>query len=266
MTGTPGPSRRARAVIRSVNPLGLSVIVLVVLLWQGATSIGPLAARGSFPAPSEVWHGLTDLAADGGLWSSILHTLQVVAVSSAIAIVVGGAIGLTLGLSGTAQLFFGSTIDVLRTIPMIALMPVALLIWGPEARTEIIVSSVAAAWPMVVNARGGVLAIHPRLHDVGATFQFSRGRTIRHLIIPAAVPQLLVGARLAIVTALVAAIIAEMVITPAGLGWDLVHAQLGLQTGRMWAAAAVCAVLGVALNRVLIFAVTRVYGTHGTGA
>lgn len=251
----------SRQLGRRINWSGTAVIVVAIVSWQALAGPGPLGSIQSLPTPTEVIGGFEAGLGVGKLLVDTGYTLFVVLVSSMIAITAGLLLGLLLGLSSRFEALTGSSFDVLRTIPLVALMPVALLIWGAEARTEIIVSSVAATWPMLVNTAGGVASVHPRLHEVGRMFKFSRSRTVCRVVLPAALPQVLVGARLAIVTALVAAIVAEMIVSPSGLGWALIEAQHALQPGRMWAVLVTCGVVGVALNIVLTAAVERFGGS-----
>ncbi|GAA4474843.1 ABC transporter permease [Rhodococcus olei] len=242
---------------RFVNLPGIAAIVAAICLWQLAASVGPASDLESFPSPAEVASGLGEMVTEGSLFGALQHTIVVTVIASAIGISAGALIGVLLGLVPPIRLFAGSTFDVLRTIPMVALMPVALLLWGVGAKTEIIVASVATTWPMLVNATGGITGVHPRLREVGRVFQFSSAKTVRRLILPAAAPQLLVGARLAVVTALIAAIVAEMLVSPNGLGWALVSEQNSLQYARMWGIVVVCGIVGYLLNLLLVTAMHR---------
>lgn len=256
--------RRTLGTSTKINWSGITVVVIVLVVWQLLGNFGPLREVASLPTPLEIFGGLMELVESGRLVKDTLYTVFVVLVSSFIGIISGTTLGLAIGLVRWFDVFFSSTFDVLRTIPIVALMPVALLLWGAEARTEIIIASVAATWPMLVNAAGGIRTVHPRLHEVGRMFRFSKWRTLTRLLIPAAMPQLLVGGRLAVVTSLVAAIVAEMIISPSGLGWALMETQYALQTAQMWAVVLVSGIFGYVLNMVLTYGIERIHGSRKT--
>jgi ABC-type nitrate/sulfonate/bicarbonate transport system permease component len=166
-------------------------------------------------------------------------------------------IGAAIGLVPAFQSLTGSSIDVLRSVPVIAPIPVAILILGPEFRTEVIIAVYAAMWPVLVNTSGGVRAVYPQLNEVARTFQLSRIDHLRKIVLPATMPAILVGSRLAVVSALVVAIVAEMLANPQGVGWGLMQALNGLRVERMWAYSLTCGALGFLVNAALVYAVRR---------
>jgi ABC-type nitrate/sulfonate/bicarbonate transport system permease component len=240
-----------RRILNAFNLLGCLVTLAVIGLWQLVVESG-LLEFDYLPPPTDVFDALSHLIGSGEMGSAVGHTLRATLLASAIAIVLGAMLGAAVGLLSLVERFFMATFDVLRTVPVVALMPVALLVWGPAAKTEIIVAVYAATWPMLVNAAGGVRAVHPRLRDVARTFRLSKRRTFTKIILPAAMPALLVGARLSVVTALVVTIVAEMLVNSEGLGWALIQSQDALQPAQMWAYAVVCGIIGYLLNVALM--------------
>jgi len=241
---------------RTLNPSGVAVVAGAILLWQLLVATKVLDFS-YLPAPTDVASALGDLLESGELATAVAHTLWVTLVASAIATVLGIALGLAIGLLPLVRTYSMSSVDFFRTLPLTAMIPAILLIWGPTAKAEIIAATYGAAWQIVVNTAGGVRSVHPRLHDVARTFQLTRFETVRKVIIPAATPAMLVGGRLAIVTALVVAIIAEMLINPEGVGAGLVSGQQSLQPAITWSYAVVAGIIGYLLNAVLVWAVRR---------
>jgi sulfonate transport system permease protein len=236
------------------DPLGLSVSVVLILAWEALVRTG-VVHFGYLPAPSAILGGFGDLLLSGALARDLAHTLGVALLSAAIAILLGVTIGAAMGLLPLFQAFTGSSIDFLRSLPVIALIPVAILVLGPEFRTEVVIAVYAATWPVLVNTAGGVRAVHPQLHEVARTFQLSRAEHLRKIILPASVPAILVGSRLAVISALVVAILAEMLANPQGVGWGLMQALNGLRVERMWAYSVTCGALGFLVNAALVYAV-----------
>jgi ABC-type nitrate/sulfonate/bicarbonate transport system permease component len=246
---------RAR-VIEAVNPLGWLVVAIAIGLWELliATSV---INFDYMPPPSEIVGSARELASSGVLADSVWHTTKVTLIASGVALVIGVSLGAAVGLLRTVRTYTQGTIDVFRTIPVVAVMPVALLVWGTGAKSEIIVASFAATWPITINTAAGVGRVHPIKRDVARTFRLSRTETLRKIVFPVAMPAILVGARLSVVTALVVSIVAEMLINPEGIGYGLVFSQQALQSGDMWAYAVVAGIMGYLLNVLLVQIVRR---------
>ena len=197
-----------------------------------------------------------ELAQTGELANDIFHTLGVTLTAAGIASALGAAVGLAVGLLPTLQGYVVASIDFLRTIPAVTLIPVAVLTFGPVATTELMLA-MYALWPIVLCTAAGAAAVHPRQYDIARTLRFSRATTVRKIVLPGCAGWL-VGARLAAVIALLVAIVAEMIMYPRGLGGGLIESLNALAPARMWAYALVCGVIGFVLNVVLRRAVRLV--------
>jgi sulfonate transport system permease protein len=236
---------------RAFNLSGWLVILVVIGLWQ--LVVGTRLVHFTYlPSPAQVVTAFGNLH---DLGSAIGHTLEVTLLASVISVVGGVILGGAIGLVAVVGKYSLASIDVLRSIPVTALMPIALLIWGTSTKTEVIVATYSALWLMLLNTVGGVQAMNPRLHDVAATFQLTRLDVFRKLILPSAMPSILIGARLAIIGALIVAIIGEILVNPEGLGWQLIAAQQALQPAEMWAYVIIIGILGMACNSLLVRAV-----------
>lgn len=237
--------------LHAINPLGVIVTVVLVLLWEAAVQFQWITIA-YLPAPSEVAVALVEQIASGAMLVAVGHTLWIALVSSMIAIFVGVVVGTLLGSISIVKKFSLASIDFLRSIPAVALIPVALLLLGPSPESEIVVATFSALWPILINTLGGVSGINPRLSEVARTLQLDRRSELLKIVVPYAVPSILVGARLSIINALVVAIIAEMMINPAGIGWSLMVAQQALRSDVLFAYAVITGVLGLLLNIVLV--------------
>lgn len=249
---------RSAMALRRFNWAGWTLVVGLVLGWQVLVTSGTLTLQ-YVPAPNQVVDALGDDLASGVLMEGIRHTVVVALVATVLAVAIGVGAGVLLALSGPVWVYSMATIDFLRSLPVMAMMPVALLIWGSSSRTEVIVATFAATWLVLINTLGGVRNIHERLSEVGLTLQLHRRDQLLKVVVPAAMPSILVGVRLAAVAALVVAVVAEMVINPAGLGWALSSAQMSLDPGRLFGYAVVAGVLGYIVNAVIIGAAGRLY-------
>jgi ABC-type nitrate/sulfonate/bicarbonate transport system permease component len=231
----------------SVNLPGLAVIAALLLLWEITVRSGWIAYD-YFPAPSAIVAGGVQLLRDGVLVPDLLHTIYSVALGWSLAMLIGIGLGLWLGFSPFARRYVLASLEVLRPMPGIALAPVALLLFGFSMQTELMVTILPAVWPVMVNTMGGIANVQPRLVDVGRTFRLNRGEIVLRLLLPAAMPSIIVGARLSIALALVMAIVAEIVGNPEGLGYGIVREQQALHPEFMFAYVVVVGLLGVLLN------------------
>jgi sulfonate transport system permease protein len=233
-----------------VRFISLTAPVAVVLVWQSVKSAGLLHYE-YLPAPLDVLAAAARLIRTGELVDAASHTLTVTLTAAFLSMVVGAALGVAIGLQSTLRLYLVASIDFLRAIPAAALVPVAVMAFGPSASTELMLVIYAAMWPVVLCTAAGVTSVHARQYDIARTLQLSRAATIHKIVIPAAVPAWLIGARLCAVIALLVSIVAEMLMSLRGLGGALVQSLNALDPARMWAFALTCGVIGFALNAVL---------------
>ena len=233
--------------------------------WPGAALLVPIAAVASWqllswagvlhfdylPAPVDILGALSTEVRNGELPRAAAHTLEVVLIASALTLTVGAALGLAIGLLPRLRGWVYASIDAIRTVPAVMLIPVAVLTFGPTTTTEVLLVSYAALWPMMLTTAGAVVSVHPRQYDVARTLHLTRWDALRKMVVPAVIPVWLVGARLSVVVALLVAIVVEMVTTPKGLGGRLIQSLNALAPERMWAYALACGLIGSVLSSAL---------------
>jgi len=237
----------SRRNLPRINWLGLAVFAAILAAWEASVRFGAIAFE-FFPAPSAILAGAIALARDGILLQDLLHTLLSIAIGWTLAMIIGVSLGLLLGFSPFARRYGLASIEVLRPMPGIAFAPLGLLLFGFSLQTELVVMVLPTVWPVMINTMGGVANVQPRLTDVGRTFRLNSYEIVRYLLLPAAMPSIVVGARISLGLALVMAIVAEIVGNPEGLGYGIVREQQALHPEYMFAYIAVVGVLGVVLN------------------
>jgi sulfonate transport system permease protein len=250
-TAEPGRlMRAARRAGRGANFYGMATLLLLLALWELLLSSGAVDLE-FIAAPTEIYTAMGELASSGQLGNYTLHTLSAVAIGWGIALVAGVLIGTLMGTSKKARDYGMPTVDFMRALPTIALVPPAVLVFGFALQMEVAVVVYACTWPIVINTAGGIMRVPRELHDVAHTFHLGPVRTAFTVVLPAALPAVVVGARLAMSLALIIAVVAEMVGNPTGLGYGLTFAQGAINAPEMFAYVIVIGLLGVLLNVVL---------------
>jgi NitT/TauT family transport system permease protein len=242
-----------------VNLVGLATMAMLVGLWELVVSSGFLDYQ-FLPAPSAVAGSIGTLVSSGDLTRNIAHTVYVTLVGWALASAIGIGLGLLLGLSDTVWRYSMASIEVMRSIPPVSLVPVALLVFGFSVRMELMIIVFVSAWPVLVNTIDGVRGVRAELLDVARMLRMGTATRIRKVLLPAAMPSIVVGLRLGLSLSLVLAVVAEMIGNPKGLGNALVSAQQALQPEEMFAYVFAIGVLGIGLNAAFSVAMGRIKG------
>ena len=240
-----------------VKALLLPVAALVALeIWARAIHL----QSGSLAPPSAVAAALVGAFQDGSILIATRDTL----VPAFAGLSIGGAIGLAFGIAlGIFHVFdrlMEVTIEAIRPIPSIALLPIALIALGFGYRMEIVIVAFACIWPILVLSRAAVGGIEPRLMEVSRALRLSPADRVRKIIIPAALPRIFLAFRLAAGIALIVAVTVEIAINPIGLGAAIMTAQQALRPELMLAYLLWIGIVGYLLNTGLVVAQNHLFG------
>ena len=178
-----------------------------------------------FPSPMNVRTGVVELLHKHVLWADIGDSLRRVALGFGAAVVVGIPVGLWLGWSVETYQVVNPTLQILRPISPIAWIPVAIIFFGVGDRAAIFLIFLASFFPIVVACVSGVSSVPPVLRSAGRNFGLSKLQLIRRVIFPAALPQILVGVRIALGIAWLVVVAAEMIAVDSGLGYLVIDSR-----------------------------------------
>jgi NitT/TauT family transport system permease protein len=238
---------------------GLIVPALLLLGLEAAARITHLQSD-SLAAPSAIAAALVEALADG----SMLHATRDTLVSAFAGLAIGGMIGLAggiaLGIFRSADRLMEVTVESLRPIPSVALLPLALIGLGFGYRMEIVIVAFACVWPVLILTRAAVAGIEPRLAEVARVLRLSPWARVKKIIVPAALPRIFVAFRLAAGIALIVAVTVEIAINPLGLGFGIMTAQQALRPELMLAYLIWIGIVGFGLNIGLVVAQQRLFG------
>ncbi|MEU4740243.1 ABC transporter permease [Actinosynnema sp. NPDC023658] len=230
--------RRFPDLRRWASPVGL------VLLWQALSSAGVLP-EDKLASPVTVFRSGYELVLDGRLVDAFLVSSSRVAVGFVLGAVVGGALGLASGLSRWGERLLDPPVQMLRTLPHLGLVPLFILWFGIGEEPKLALVAAGVAFPLYLNLHAGIRQTDPTLLEAARVLGYTRFERVAHVVLPSAVPQTLVGLRIALGTAWLSLIVGEQVNADAGIGYLINNAREFLRTDIVVVGLLVYALLGL---------------------
>jgi len=239
--------RRARA---SSALLGAAGIVLFLVAWEAVPRLGLVQER-FLPAATTVIDRFVTYLFDSSFWASAGHTMAAWGIGLAISTIAAIAAGLIIGSSTFLRRATFTTIEFLRPIPSVALIPLAVLLFGAEIKSSLLLVIYASFWQVLIQVLYGVADVDPVAYNTARSFRMGRLARIRYVVWPTALPYIMTGIRLASAVALILAITAELIIGSPGLGEQIALTQSGNQVPEMYALILATGFIGVLINVVV---------------
>lgn len=243
--------------------LGVTGIVGFLALWELVPRTGIVAPR-FLPPASEAIAVLFRQAALPTFWQAVGATTQAWALGLAIAIVLATTSGFLIGTSRFMKKFTHSTVEFLRPIPSVALIPLAVLLFGVKIESTLMLVVYASFWQVFIQVLYGVADVDNVAMQTAKSYGLSRFARIRHVVFPTALPYLMTGVRLAAAVALILAVTAGLVIGSAGLGHEIAAAQSAGAISEMYALVLTTGLIGVAINLVMRVIERRTLSWHSS--
>lgn len=254
--------RRAR---RRTSPrgavLGLVGVATFILVWELATRSGAVNAR-FLPPPSEVFVRFGQYVVDRAFWRDVGETMLSWALGLAIAALLGIVLGFLIGSSRFLERLTHSTIEFLRPIPSVALIPLAVILFGTKIQSSLLLIVYAAFWQVLLQVIYGAKDVDPVADSTARSYGLNRIQRIRYVTWPTALPYLMTGLRLAAAVALVLAITAELIIGTPGLGKQIADTREGGDVVSMFALVLATGLIGLAINLAARAVERRVLAWH----
>jgi sulfonate transport system permease protein len=224
--------------------------IVLLAAWQASASLG-LVNPDFVGSPLGVAASLYDQATTGGLAWHLAVSLARALAGLAIGAGAGLAFGVIVGLSRAGEDFLDSTLQAIRTLPLLGLIPLFILWFGLGETPRIVMIALGSFFPIYVNVFKGIRGVDARLIELAHSYRLSRWRLVADVILPAALPSALIGLRYAIGIAWLCLVVAEQVNATSGLGYVIIEAnQLG-QTSVIIMALAIYAVVGVLADAIV---------------
>lgn len=235
---------------RKVNLPAIALGVVILAVWTTASVTGLVSER-VFPSPGQFVEAAGQTLGSATLWSATGATLSSWLVSLGIAVAAALVVGILIGTVPVLYRALIGVVEFLRPIPSVAILPLALLLFGPTTTTKVLLTTYTAFWPIVIQTIYGVRGTDPVLKDVAASLNLSPLATRRRIVLPSALPSMAVGLRIGASVSLILCVTLEIIVGVNGLGREIFVAQNSGATGQMYAFIAVAGLLGWALNAVL---------------
>jgi ABC-type nitrate/sulfonate/bicarbonate transport system permease component len=228
-------------------------------VWEGSVRLG-FVQSANWPAFTAVlaalYHGIASGELLGIIGSSLWRMLRGYALGSALGI---GA-GVAIALARPVRLTLEPAIELLRPIPITAIVPPLIFVFGLDDRLKVICIAFATFFPVVTNTISGVTAVDSIYLKVARTFGIPRAQMIRSVIVPAALPYILAGLRTSLAIAMVVTVIAEMLAGSQGIGHYLLSMQYALRAPEMYSAIILLTLVAYTINRLFVLWENRVIG------
>ena len=207
--------------IKNALPSIVLMALLIGLWWWVVVATESLI----FPTPGQVVAGTMELAADGTLWEHITASLFRVGIGFFLAVVVAVPTGLWMGRVDGAYRTLNPVFQIMRPISPIAWIPLAILWFGVGDVSPVFLIFIAAVFPMIVQTASGVHTIERRYLHAAQNFGVSRSTLFRRVIVPAVLPEIVVGMRIGLGVAWLVVVAAEMIALHSGLGYLIIDSR-----------------------------------------
>lgn len=230
--------------------------VIVLCAWQAASWGGIIPPR-ILPSPLQILQTGWGLVGDGTLPANLEISLLRASAGLGLAVVVGVVLALVAGLSRVGENIVDAPLQVVRTLPALALVPLFILWFGIGEWPKILLVALGAMFPVYLNLHKGIRAVDPKLMEMASILGLSRWATIRFVVIPGAMPDFLIGLRFAVGISWLMLVVAEQVNAESGIGHMMMDAQDFLRTDIILVGLVIYGVLGLVSDQVVRFLETR---------
>lgn len=244
-------------MMQRLNLPGILFLLALAAAWQVAASA---IASPSFPGFGDVIHAVVKNYAVFALEMS--HTLMRAGVGFLLALSTMLPLGVVLGRMRTIGDLAEPVIELIRPLPPIAVVPVAMILFGIGDAAKISVIAYGAAFPILINAIEAVRASHPMLSNVARALRLTPFETMWLIDLPAALPQMVAGVRLSVAVSLLVAVVTEMMLSTDGMGMFLMRAQERFEIANGLAGLLIIALMALAINSAVLAIERRLIRWH----
>jgi sulfonate transport system permease protein len=248
-------SRRGLQLLSWLGP------VLLLVVWEVLAQAGWLSPH-ILPAPSKVIKTAFKLATSGSLLNDLGVSLTRAAAGFAIGSGVGFVLGVLVGFSRVAEAAIDRSVQMIRAIPFLAVLPLVIVWLGVGEAEKIFLVALGVTFPIYINTTLGIRQVDPKLIELGRVQALGTFELIRRIILPGALPSILTGVRYALATAWLALVVAETIGAQSGIGFLAMDAREFLRTDVVVLTIVIYALIGVAADAIARFLERRLLAWH----
>lgn len=253
--------RRERSERRARLLVGAAGVLAAALVWEGSVRLGLLDAS-AIPPLSDVIGQLGSELGTGAFWAAVGQTAESTLLGLLIGVAIAIPLGVALGLSTAAFRSTRFVVEFLKPIPVVAILPLVLMIYGTTLQMKLVLIAFGTVWPLLIQVLYGVQAVDPVVSSTARSFRLSRGRRLLFVVLPSASPLIATGLRVAAVSALILSVVTELVGGAQGIGFEIARAERAADYPKLYALVLVSGLLGLALNAAMELPERRVLHWH----
>jgi sulfonate transport system permease protein len=235
--------------------------IVLVIVWEAAAQTGFLSPQ-VLPAPSKIVRTAIKLATTGSLFNDLGISLLRAIAGFAIGGGVGFALGILVGFSRLAHALIDRSVQMIRAIPFLALLPLVIVWLGVGEAEKIFLVALGVTFPIYINTTLGIRQVDPKLVELGRVQGLSALQLIRRIVLPGALPSILTGVRYALATAWLALVVAETIGAQSGIGFLAMDAREFLRTDVIVLTIVIYALIGVAADSIARLLEQRLLAWH----
>ncbi len=255
------PTRRLPLGKHQLLALSWTAPVLLIVAWEILAQTGWLSPQ-VLPAPSKVIRTAFKLITSGSLLADLGTSLLRAVAGFMIGGSIGFALGTLVGFSRLAEALIDRSVQMIRAIPFLALLPLVIVWFGVGEAEKIFLVSLGVAFPIYINTTLGIRQVDPKLLELGRVQGLGTWQLIRRIILPGALPSVLTGVRYSLATAWLALVVAETIGAQSGIGFLAMDAREFLRTDVIVLTIVIYALIGVAADTIARLLERRLLAWH----
>lgn len=238
----------------------LSVLAVILIIWNLLCSLNVWSSY-VLPSPMQVWNTFIDMAKSGELYKNISISLQRVLIGFSISFILAFFLGILASLYPKYTPYYNHIVEFMRNVPPMSLIPLLILWFGIGEVPKIIIIVLTSFFPIFLNTKSGILSCDSKLLEVGDSLGFSKAQKFFKILLPSAMPSILVGMRIGLGYSWRAIIGAEMIAAASGLGYLILDAQQMSRSDKVLVGVFVIGILGYLCDKAFNFVINKI--SHG---
>ncbi|GGH48436.1 ABC transporter permease [Microbacterium album] len=234
----------------------LLFLLAVLLIWGGLRLLDVISAQ-ALPGPWAVAASFVEAVQTPAYWVAILETFRSAAIGLGIALLIGIPLGLIIGMYAVVEKSTRIVIEIGRSFPVVTILPVLLLILGATLSMKALVVFIACVFPIIIQAQYGAQSVSEAVNETVRSYRIPRLLRFAKVSLPAAMPSIMTGLRLATTLAVLVAVGIEVLTPVPGIGHEIASSQIDANASRAWVYILTAATIGYCINRLSIFAESK---------